>query len=237
MNFLEWNDLKYQEFINYLYTLQDKKYQEFHSKNIESDNLIGIRTNELKKIAKEISQGDYENFIKYNTKNIYEPKMIEGFLYGYLKIPFQELIPYLDSYLDKIDNWALCDLFVSNLKIISSSQEEGFKFAKKLIRSKKNWFKRVGIVILLNYYLHDIYIDKTLELVSKIKSDDYYVKMAIAWLISNSYIKYKEKTLIYIISIQDSFTYHKTLSKIIDSRRISKEEKEFIKSLRKKNQS
>lgn len=232
MKFECWNEQKYQEFLTYLYTLQDKKYQEFHRKNIENDNLIGIRTPELKKIAKEISQGDYENFIKYNHEKIYETTMIEGFLYGYLKLPFQELLPYLETFVEKIDNWAICDLFVSHLKILKLNQEDGFKYAKKLIRTKKSWLKRVGIVILLNYYLHDPYIDKTLELVSKIKSDDYYVKMAIAWLMANSYIKYKEKTLIYLVNIKNDFIYHKTLSKIVDSKRISKEEKDFIKSLR-----
>ena len=85
---------------------------------------------------------------------------------------------------------------------------------------------------MLNYYLHDIYIDKTLEIVSKIKTDDYYVKMAIAWLMSISYIKYKEKTLIYLVNIEDNFIYNKTLSKIVDSKRISDSEKEFIKSLK-----
>ena len=89
-------------------------------------------------------------------------------------------------------------------------------------------------VLLLNYYLHDIYIDKTLELVSIIKTSDYYVQMAIAWLMSISYIKYKEKTLIYLVNIQDDFIYNKTISKIIDSRLINKDEKDFLKTLKRK---
>ena len=73
-----------------------------------------------------------------------------------------------------------------------------------------------------------------MEVVSKIKTDDYYVKMAIAWLMSISYIKYKEKTLIYLVNLEDNFTYNKTLSKIVDSKRISDKEKKFIKSLKRK---
>lgn len=233
MNFSStWNETKYQDFLSYLDTLQDKKYQEFHSKIIISKDLIGIKTNELKKIAKEIAKGDYQTFIKYNHSNLYEPIMIEGFLYSYLKIPFQDLIEYLNNYLKKINNWAHVDLLVSSLKIFNKNQEEGFKYAKKLIHSKNNWIKRCGIIIMLNYYLHDIYIDKTLEIVSKIKTDDYYVKMAIAWLVSIAYIKYKEKTLIYLVNIEDNFIYNKTLSKIIDSRRISNDEKNFIRTLK-----
>lgn len=236
MNFdINWNTETYQEFINYLYSLQDEKYQEFHSKIISSNNLIGIKTDILKKIAKEISKYSYQDFLSLNNSILYEPIMIEGFIYSYLKIPFLELTEYLNKYLKKVNNWAHVDLLISNLKVFNKNQELGFKYAKKLTHSKNNWIKRCGIVILLNYYLHDVYIDKTLELVSKIKTDDYYVKMAISWLMSNSYIKYKEKTLIYLVNIQDEFIYNKTLSKIIDSKRISIDEKKFIKSLKKNN--
>ena len=93
----------------------------------------------------------------------------------------------------------------------------------------------MGIVLLLDYYLHDTYIDNTLEVVTKLKTKEYYVGMAIAWLVATSYIKYKEKTLIYIVNIKDDFIYNKTLSKIIDSRRISDDEKKFIKSLKRES--
>ena len=96
-----WNETSYQEFLNYLNTLQDKKYQEFHSKIIVSKDLIGIKTIELKKIAKEIAKGNYNEFIKYNNSKLYEPIMIEGFIYSYLKIPFLELTEYLNDYLKK----------------------------------------------------------------------------------------------------------------------------------------
>jgi len=229
-----WNKEVYQEFLKYLYTLEDLKYKEFHSKSIVSNNLIGIKTPILRQIAKEISKGNYQEFIKYNESDLYEPVMIEGFIYGYIKLPFEDLIEYLNVYIKKINNWAHVDLFVSNLKIFTKEQVQGFKYAKKLTHSKNDWIKRTGIILLLNYFLHDIYIDKTLELVSKIKTDNYYVKMAIAWLMATSYIKYKEKTLIYLVNIEDNFIYSKTLSKIIDSKRISKSEKDFIKSLRRK---
>ena len=236
MNFLTWDVVKYQEFLTYLETLKDEKYQEFHSKIIGTNNLIGIRTNELKQIAKEISKGNYQTFISLNNSNLYEPIMIEGFLYGYLKLSFQTLTDYLDEYLTKLNNWAHVDLMVANLKIFTKkeNQEIGFKYAKKLIRNKKNWIKRVGIIILLNYYLHDIYIDKTLELISKIKTDDYYVQMAIAWLLATSYIKYKEKTLLYLVNQTDDFIYNKTISKVVDSKQVLKKEKDFLKSLKRK---
>ena len=233
MNFEEsWTEDKYQEFIEYLKTLSDPKYQEFHSKIIEYEEVLGVKTSELKNIAKRISKGDYKSYIEFNNSKFYEPIMIEGLILGYLKLPFDELINYINKYLEKVTNWAHIDLLVTNLRQFKKSPKEGFKYAKSLTHSKNNWAKRCGIVILLTYYLHDIYIDKTLEVASSIKSGDYYVKMAIAWLMSISYIKYKETTLVYLVNIKDDFIYNKTLSKIIDSRRISLEEKDFIRSLK-----
>ena len=223
---------KYQELLKYLDSIKDLKYLEFQKRIVVCDNVIGVRTNELKKIAKEISKGEYDSFIENNNSCVYELILIEGFIYGYLKIPFNDLIKYLDKYILKLNSWGQVDSVVSNLKIFKKEQKLGFGYAKKLIRNKKTFIKRFGIIILLDYYLHDEYIDKVLELVSKIKSDDYYVKMAISWLMSISYIKYKEKTLVYLVNIKDDFIYNQSLNKIIDSRRIADDEKKFIKNLK-----
>lgn len=230
-----WNKDIYLEFINYLNTLQDIKYRDFHKKIIMYEEVIGIKTLILKKIAKEISLGDYKGYFKYNNSTYYEPIMIEGLIIGYLKDDFNDIISYINNYLNKVTNWAHIDLLVSNLKILKKYDKEAFIYVKKLIHNKNNYFKRCGVVILLNYYLNDKYIEKVLDIVTKIKSDDYYVRMGISWLLSLAYIKYKEKTLLYIINIKDDFIYNKTLSKIIDSKKISKEEKEFIISLKRQN--
>lgn len=236
MNLTIWNEQKYQEFIQFLKSQQDLKYRNFHSKIIQKDNLIGIKTPQLKKIAKEISNGDYQAFLNLNKAKIYELIMIEGLVITNLTISFSTILNYLDEYIKKIDNWAHVDLVVANLKNFKKkeNQANGFKYAKKVLRSSNNWSKRLGILILLNYYLHDNYIDKTLEIIFKIKSDDYYVKMAIAWLLATSYIKYKEKTLLYLVNQTDDFIYNKTISKLIDSRQISQKEKDFLKSLKRK---
>ena len=235
MNFLGVFDKnKYQELLSYLDSLKDLKYREFHKKIVVYDDVIGVKIDKLKDIAKEISKNDYSGFIQNNNSNSYELVLIEGLIYGYLKITFNELKFYLDNYLKKIKTWAEVDSVVANLKILKKEQKLGFNYAKKLIHSKNTFIKRFGIVILLDYYLHDEYIDKVLDIVLKIKSDDYYVKMAISWLISIAYIKYKEKTLIYLVNIEDDFIYNTALSKIIDSRRIDNNEKKFIRSLKRK---
>ncbi len=237
MNFnCSWNEITYQEFLKYLDTIKDLKFQEFQKKIVLSEEVIGIKTNELKKIAKDISKYDYDSFMKVNNSSLYETIMIEGFIIGNLKFSIKELAPYIDRYLEKVNTWAHVDSFAASLKQFKKQEKEGFAYAKKLIHSKNTFYKRCGVILLLDYYLHDVYIDKVLEIVSKIKTDDYYVQMGISWLMSVAYIKYKEKTLVYLVNLKDDFIYNKTLTKIVESRRISDEEKKFIKSLKREKE-
>lgn len=234
MDLTTFNESTYQELVNYLNKIKDIKYKEFQEKIIKNSNIMGVRSIELKKIAKEISKHDYNSFIENNNKDIYELKMIEGYLYGYLKIEYRELEKYLNKYINKLDNWSLVDLTVANLKLFNKHEDECFKYARKLIQNKNTYIKRFGIILLLNYCLHDTYIEKVLDIISRIRISDYYVKMAVAWTMSVAYIKYKEITLLYLVNLKDKETYDMTLQKIIDSNRISKKEKDFIKNLKKK---
>lgn len=222
----------YDEFINKLYSLQDFKYKEFHGKLILSDNLIGVRTPELKKIAKNIAKTDYREFIKNIKHNFYEEKVIHGLLIGYIKEDFEVTKELINSFLPYIDNWAVCDLTAANLKQFNKNKEDGFIEIKKYLKDKNTWINRFGYVLLLAYYIEDKYIDKILNLCNKYK-DEYYVKMSIAWLLSMCYIKYKEKTIYFLNNNSlDKWTYNKTIQKIIESNRISKEEKTVLKGMK-----
>lgn len=225
-----WNKTTYQKFIEYLYSLQDLKYRDFHSSlGININYLIGIRTPILKTLAHDISLGDYKNFIKYNNHNTYEEIIIHGFIIGYLNIEFNDITNLLEDYIQYIDNWALCDLVCSNLHIWNKNTKQGLKFIKKALNSKNIWFNRVGIVLLLNYYINDEYIDYILNNTKNYKCNDYYVIMAVSWLLSICYIKYPNKTgnllknKVLVKEIQN-----KTIQKIRESKQISKEKKQEI---------
>ena len=126
---------------------------------ILKDDLIGIQTPILKKIAKEISKYDYKGYIKLNSNKTYEEKTIQALIIGYLK-DFDETIYYLENFIHHIDNWATCDLICSNLKVFKYNKEKGYKFIKKIIGSNNEWKIRIGLVLLLNYYIEEEYIDK-----------------------------------------------------------------------------
>lgn len=232
-----WTYIDYNNFLSYLYSLKDEKYQQFHYRLLKNDkiNLIGVRTPTLHKIAKEIAKGNYLSFIKLNKLNTYEEVTIYGLIIGYLKIDFQELLNLLNNFIPNINNWATCDLTCSNLKMFAKNQKIGFKYIQKLVADKNPWIKRFGIVLLLNYYLNDNYIDLVLTLITDINDTNYYVEMALAWFLSTAYIKYQDKVLNLLKSDKISKNIIKiTIEKVNESYRVNEENKEKLKILLKK---
>lgn len=231
-----WNKKKYQSFIKELEKLGDKQYKQFTSNlGINKDYLIGVRTPKLKKIAKAISKEDYLNFIKLNTHNTYEERLVHGLLIGYIKTDFDTVKALLWEFIPHIDNWALCDITIANLHIWRNYTKEGFLFVKKCLNSENEWYQRVGFIILLNYYINDEYIDQILDICNHYKTEQYYVKMAIAWLISICYIKQKDKTLYFLKSNNMNYwIQNKSIQKIRESTRVSKIEKDELLKWKKK---
>lgn len=232
---INWTKLYYQNFLSYLNDQQDLKYRDFHKSLLNADvNLIGIRTPKLKKIAKEISLGNYDNFIKLNTHKYYEETIIHALVISNLK-DINIVINYIDNFLNYIDNWATCDILCGSLKIVNKNKEIFFNYIKNKIKNTNPWIKRFCFVLLLDYFLEDKYIKEIFNLTNKYNTKDYYVNMAIAWLISIAYIKNKNATINYLKNNKlDNFTHNKAIQKIRESTRITLEDKELIKNLRRK---
>ena len=221
----------YNKFIEYLFSLKDDEYKKFNQKIVKTDNIIGIRLPILKNIAKIIAKNDYLSFIKNNKHQYSEEIMLHGLVITYLKIDFNESIKLFDEYIKYIDSWATCDSVVMNYKIVSKNLDICLIKIKEYLKSDKPFVKRVGIVLLF-YYLNDDYIDEVLKLINSVKSDDYYVKMANAWLISICLVKYYDKTVKFLKSCQlDDWTYNKALQKAIESYRIK--DKEILRKMKK----
>ena len=178
-----------------LFEKQDLKYKEFHSSLCPNvDKIIGVRVPELRKMAKEIASQKHVEFLSQAKDEYYEELLLEGLVIGYAKISIEETMKYLKNFVPKINSWAVCDTTCSNLKITKKHMKEMWEFLEKYINSNKEYEIRFALVMYLNYYLTDEYIDKILGKVDKITNKEYYVQMAIAWLISFAYIKQKEKT-------------------------------------------
>ncbi|MBQ2946792.1 MAG: DNA alkylation repair protein [Bacilli bacterium] len=228
--------MKYEDFLNELYSLQDLKYKEFHSKLIMSDKLIGVRTPELKRIAKVIARSNYKEFILENRHELYEENLVHGLVLGYLKLDFEELKPLVDEFIPYIDNWAVCDGTVANLKVYKKNKTKDIVFneIKKYLKNDNPWINRFGYVLLLEYFIEEKYMDEIFELCETYK-DHYYVKMAIAWLISMCYIKYKGRTITFLKKNKlDVWTHNKAIQKIIDSYRVENMDKVILRGLKRK---
>lgn len=227
----KWTKRDYDDFIKYLLIINEEEYKEFQKKIITNKKIIGIRTNELKIIAKEISKGNYQDFINQIKNNYYE----ENILYGLILTNIKDkniLLHYLDKYKLIIDNWSSCDLTISNLKIVKKNKKIFFEFISKNINNNYQYTRRFCYVLLLNYFIEEKYLNQIFNFCN-IENNDYYVNMSIAWLLSICYIKYKKETLKYLKDNKlNKFTYNKALQKIIESKQISKEEKEKIKNMK-----
>ena len=217
-----------------LFNLSDENYKKFHSSLCPgTSNIIGIRVPILRNLAKEISKGNFREFLKENENKYYEETMLEGFVIGYAKMELNEKLEYISKFVPKIDNWAICDCTCSTFKFINKNKQEIWKFIQKYLKSNKEFEVRFGVIIMLDYFLTEDYFDDVIKKLDKIKQSDYYVKMAIAWTLQVAYVKNKEKTIKYLKNNNlDDFTYNKAIQKMIESNRISKEEKDSLRKMK-----
>ncbi|MVX65584.1 DNA alkylation repair protein [Clostridium chromiireducens] len=219
-----------------IFELSDSEFQKFQSKLCpNTDNIIGVRLPLLRKLAKEIAKNDWRNFLHDCPNDYFEEIMLQGMVIGYLRADIEEILNHINSFVPKIDNWSVCDSFCIGLKFTKSNMKQVLEFLKIYLNSKKEFELRFGIVMLLDFYIVDEYIDQVLIILDQIKHDGYYVKMAIAWALSICYIKYPDKTIIYLKNNDlDDFTYNKALQKITESFRVDKETKSIIRSMKRK---
>ena len=232
----EWNTKTYQLFVQYLITQKDEKYKKFHSSLVLNSKyeMIGIRVPIMRKIAKEIAKTNIEEFLKYAQNNYYEEIMIQGLVISHIK---DEKIfnKYFKEYINKIDNWALCDTFCSSIKIVEKHEDKYFKEAVKMSLNKKEFISRIGLVMILDHFMNQKNLETIFDTLNKIESEKFYINMAEAWLICEMYIKFPKEAKIFIQKNNlNKFTHNKAISKIHDSYRVSKDEKEYLSTLRQK---
>lgn len=215
----------------------DLNYKKFHEKICTTKyEIIGIKIPILRKIAKELLINyDYQEILHNLNDIYYEHIMLQGLVIANAKISNEDKTKLINNFLPKIDNWAICDIFCGELKFIKKYQKEFLNFILPYLNDNKEYYKRFGIVILLDYYINDEYIDLVLSKILEIKSDYYYVNMAISWCLSICLIKYFDKTKNYLIKNQnklDKWVYNKTIQKAKESYRISKENKEILHNMK-----
>lgn len=212
-----------------LFKLQDIKYKEFHSKLCPgTNNIIGVRIPILRKYAKEI-EGKVDIFSIPN--DYYEEIMIKGMLIGLEKELNYDKI---QKFVPLIDNWAVCDVFCAGLKGVKKEKEKMWKFALKYIDSDKEFEVRFAVVMILDFYIDEEYIQRVLDILQKVNNKEYYAKMAVAWAYSVCFVKFfnKTKEVFDNMTKKDKFIYNKSIQKALESNRLSANQKEILRRMK-----
>lgn len=216
--------------------LADENYRKFHSSLCpNTNNILGVRLPYLRELAKEIVKDNPIHFLENYICDFYEENMIYGLVIGYMKCDFETRLHYLDKFIPMIDNWAVCDSTCTTFKFTKKNLDNMWNYLKKYLSSDSEFELRFVCVMLMDYYITEEYVKKVLYIYNNIKSDKYYVQMAIAWGISVIFVKYPDITMNFLEnnSLND-FTYNKALQKIIESNRVDTITKNKIRAMKRK---
>lgn len=216
---------------------KEPEFQKFTAKLLPGvEHILGVRLPALRKIAKKLARGDWQKYLKSACDDSYEEIMLQGMVLGYAKGTLQEKEPFLRSFLPKIDNWSVCDSTCCSIKLAKEQPDEFWNFLLEYLHSPREYEVRFILVQMLNYYVTQDYLPKVLEVIDSVDLKLYYVQMAQAWAVSICYRDFPEMTLPYLKDNHlDDFTHNKALQKITESLKVPKEEKAYIRTLRRKS--
>lgn len=218
-----------------LKALADMKYKEFHSALLPgTDNVLGVRIPQLRTMAKLLAkQNDWHSFVEDSQTEYYEETMLQGMIIGLAKIDLKEQLKYINLFIPRINNWAVCDIFCGELKTaVRKGKESTWEFILPYLQSEEEFKIRFGVVMLF-HFIDDNHIDYILHYADTFHHEGYYARMGVAWLISICFIKFPDKTMEYLKYSQlDNWTYNKSLQKITESLRVEKDTKKIIRSMK-----
>lgn len=213
-----------------LLTMQNREYREFHKKlipTVDETLVIGIPVPILRQYAKTL--GEQESaFLQQLPHTYYEENMLHGLLLS-LEKDMDLCLERLNGFLPFVDNWAVCDSL--RPKCFGKQKARLLSEIQKWLASSHSYTLRFGIEMLMVHFLEEDFNPVYLQWVAKIKSQEYYVNMMIAWYFATALSKQWEPTLPYITGYQLSpFVHNKTIQKAVESYRISKEQKQLLKT-------
>lgn len=219
-----------------LSSMADEKYRLFSCKLLPDavrKTVIGVRLPRLRTLAKNmVKNGAYAIVLNSSIGSTMEEKMVYGMLIGYAPLTDEQKFEYLLKFVPKIDCWSVCDCVCVSLKFKDKKKLWAF-LLKNYAKSTAEFELRFILVMALNHFLEEKYLEDVLRLVENISSPAYYVVMAQAWLLSMLYVKFPQSVLDFLKNHKVSaIVYAKTLQKILESRQISQIQREEIKNLR-----
>lgn len=217
-----------------LFRLQDVGYGDFHSKlmpNIAREKIIGIRVPVLRRFVKELSEAEKEDFLQQLPHNYYEENNLHGLIIMESR-DYGSCIGELERFLPYIDNWATCDML--RPKILRKHLPELLEKIYQWLVSEDTYTVRLAIGFLMSFYLDDeAYQREYLAKVAEVSSEEYYVRMMVAWYFATALAKQYQDALPYMQKGRlEEWTRRKAIQKALESRRVSPEHKEYLRNFR-----
>ncbi len=217
-----------------LMELQDLEYKDFTANltpSIDKENIIGVRVPLVRKLAAEYSKHpQIEEFIRVFPHQYYEENNLHGFLIERCK-DYDRTISLLDAFLPYVDNWATCDM--TRPKIFAKNKVRLLQRIPQWLSSNEIYTMRFGIEMLMNFYLDEDFHENHLSMVAEVVSDEYYVKMMVAWYFATALAKQWDATIPFLEKKKlPVWTHNKAIQKGVESNRISSEQKAYLRRLR-----
>lgn len=217
-----------------LFSLQDFKYGDFQAKlmpTIARETVIGVRTPALRKYAKKLAKEEnVSEFLQDLPHQYFEENQLHAFIICEQK-NYEECIKELNLFLPYVDNWATCDQM--SPKVFRKHHGELLEQIKIWMNSDQTYTVRYGIGMLMAHFLEEDFDIQYAEMVADIRSEEYYVNMMIAWYFATALAKQYETIVPFIEKRRlDNWTHRKAIQKAVESYRITKEQKEYLKGLK-----
>ncbi|MBQ6505251.1 MAG: DNA alkylation repair protein [Flexilinea sp.] len=222
---------------NFLFLMQDEKYRNFQKNLIPTvgpDRMIGVRTPDLRKFAGQlIKEGSADDFLEELPHRYFDEDQLHAFILSEMK-EYDRCIAEVNRFLPYVNNWATCDQM--SPKVFKKHRTDLLVHIREWLNSGEVYTIRFAIGMLMQHFLDEDFDPAYPELVSQIRSDEYYVNMMIAWYFATALAKQYDAVLPYLTEHRlDRWTHNKTIQKAIESYRITDEQKAFLKELRMKN--
>ena len=213
---------------------KDEEYKHFQEKlvpNISPDLIIGIRTPNLRTLAKDIYYSDQKDeFLNNLPHKYYEENLIHFFMISLIK-DFDECVNKVEEFLPYVDCWPVSDQ--SSPIIFKKNHLKLLPYIKKWIDSKHTYTSRFGIRMLMNEFLDGDFKVEYLKIVAEKKGEDYYLKMMIAWYFATALAKQYDATIYYFTNYKlDKWIHNKTIQKALESYRVTQEHKNYLRTLK-----
>ena len=203
-----------------------------------TERVLGVRVPALRALAREIARGNYEVYLEESRPLTgedvsHEELMLQGLVLGAARMDDSRRMRELSWFVPKIHNWAVCDCCCASYKWMAKDRELWYPWLLRWLEGGREYEIRFVAVSLLDHFITEEYIDRILQVFQEIDHPGYYVKMAVAWALSVCYVKFPRQTEELLRrQVLDPFTQNKAIQKARESFRVTKEQKEYLRSLR-----